>query len=84
MRLTLAAVAASALLAACSNNDDAALLRTQVSASAGGSFSAGDDVSVVVPAGALASDAELSVHRVADSELPSAGAFGTADFRGAA
>ncbi len=83
LALTLTALAVSALFSACSD-DDAALLRTQVSASAGGSFSAGSDVSVVVPAGALSSDAELTVYRVDDSDLPTAGTFGTADFRGAA
>ena len=83
LRLTLTAVAVGALFSACSD-DDNALLRTQVNAGAGGSFSAGDDVSVVVPAGALSSNAELTVYRVADSELPTTGTFVTADFRGAA
>lgn len=81
-RLTALALGVAASLVACGgSNNDAALLRQSVNASTGGTFDvSGQGVSVVVPAGALAANAELTVRKVADSALPSTGDFVSSDF----
>ena len=83
LRLTTLALGVAALVAACGgSNSDSAVIRQNVSASAGGSYAAdAQGVSVVVPAGALSGDAQLTVTRVADASLPAGGAFAAGDFK---
>ncbi|MEO5659780.1 MAG: cytochrome c [Polaromonas sp.] len=77
------AFSVAAALAGCggSSNTDSALLRQNINASEGGTFSVSDQgISVVVPAGALSANAELTVRKIAESALPTAGTFASSDF----
>ncbi len=83
LRLSALALGVAAFIAACGGgNSDPTVLKQNVNASAGGSYdAAAQGVSIVVPAGALSADAQLTVTRVTDASLPTAGAFTANDFK---
>lgn len=80
-RHTALALGVAAVLAACGGSDTTTLLRQNVNASAGGTFDvAAEGVSVIVPAGALSANAELTVRKMANSASTGNGAFTSSDF----
>lgn len=72
----------AATLSGCGGSDgDSPLIEQRVSASAGGTFNAdAQGLSVVVPAGALSADAQLTVRKVDDSTLPTGGEVAASEF----
>ncbi len=77
------AVAVTLALSACGGGggDDSTLIKADVSATSGGTFSNGNGkVAIEIPAGALSEDAVLTVSKVSEGALASASAFATDDF----